>query len=230
MPGKIKYTRRADNPGWLKIRLAVPMTLGDAFLCEYTRVELTREAEGRVFFQVADGSSPYVGKEASLSKEHAQQYLSDVGPEGAATVQVRYVGTPVEEVSPFKGRLTQQWGELTFKGMTVKVTLNSVWDGRFTPIPAGRHNILYPDYSHANIPTTRYARATPGMIGNDIWFPIGLNGSLVGSTRYIHVGHVSEGCVTCHELTKWTALYNYLISHRVPGSMGKLVGQLTVVK
>ena len=72
--------------------------------------------------------------------------------------------------------------------------------------------------------------ATPGMVGNDIWFPIGLNGSTVNSSRYIHVGHLSEGCVTTHELKKWTALYNYLISHRVPNSMGKYVGQLKVQK
>lgn len=69
-----------------------------------------------------------------------------------------------------------------------------------------------------------------GMVGNDTWFPIGLGNSLNNSSRYIHVGHLSEGCVTVHELGKWTALYGYLISHRVPGSRGLRIGQLIVRK
>ena len=204
-------------------------TNGSGFLCEYTKVEMLRETEGRAFFKVADGYS-FVGQEASLSKENANQFLSDVGPQDAAIIQVRYVGAPAEEISPFKGRLKQQWGELTFNGMTAQTTLNSVRDRRFSPIPAGIHTILAPDASHQDTPTTGYVAATAGMIGNDVWFPIGLNGSGVNSSRYIHVGHLSEGCVTCHELAKWTALYSYLISRRVPGSMGKYVGRLTVTK
>ena len=180
---------------------------------------------------MADGYN-YVGREASVSKEHAEQYLSDVGPQGPAMVNVRYVGAPSYEVSPFKGRLLQQWGELTVPGIvTAKITLNSFVNPRYTAIPPGTHTILAPDSSHArNASTAGYAAATPGMVGNDIWFPIGLNGSGINSTRYIHVGHLSEGCVTCHDLNKWTTLYSYLISHRVPGSMGKYVGQLVVRK
>jgi hypothetical protein len=228
--GKGKYTRRASDDGWLRIRL----TSGAfAFLCEYTRVELTKEAEGRVFFKVAEGYIA-VGQEASLSKEHAAQYLSDSGPQGTANVVVRYMGEPSYENSIYKGRLLQQWGELTVPGVTAQVTLNSkseIIPSGYTPIPPGHHTILAPDGSHRLHGDTRgYAMATPGMVGNDIWFPIGLNRSTVNSSRYIHVGHLSEGCVTTHELTKWTALYNYLISHRVPGSMGKYVGQLVVHK
>jgi hypothetical protein len=68
------------------------------------------------------------------------------------------------------------------------------------------------------------------MIGNDVWFPIGLSGAPTNSSRYIHVGHLSEGCVTVHDLPKWSALYTYLISHRIPGSTGKQVGWLKVTK
>ncbi len=66
------------------------------------------------------------------------------------------------------------------------------------------------------------------MVGNDVWFPIGLYGSLTNSGRYVHVGHLSEGCVTVHQLEQWSALYEYLISHRVPGSSGKRIGSIVV--
>jgi len=74
------------------------------------------------------------------------------------------------------------------------------------------------------ISTAGYVAATPGMVG----FPIGLNGTMQNSSRYIHVGHLSEGCVTVHELEKWTVIYQYLISHRAPGFTGKKVGELVV--
>jgi len=48
------------------------------------------------------------------------------------------------------------------------------------------------------------------------------------SSRYIHVGHLSEGCVTVHQLEKWSALYEFLISHRVANSAGKRIGSLEV--
>lgn len=108
------------------------------------------------------------------------------------------------------------------------MTLNSVWGGTYTPIPKGTHAILAPDYSHQAISTAGYAAATPGMVGNDVWFPIGLNGSADNSSRYVHVGNLSEGCVTVYQLERWTAIYSYPISHRVPNSNGKRIGALVV--
>jgi len=132
-----------------------------------------------------------------------------LGPQGAATVEVKYLGPPQQEYSPVRQEnLLQQWATETFNGVTAKVTLNSVWDRSFSPIPAGTHSILAPDFSHGNISTIRYAHAVSGgMLGHDVWFPIGLNGAKVGSSRYIHVGQLSAGCVTQYELTKWTDIY-----------------------
>ncbi len=169
-----------------------------------------------------------IGEEASLTNANAAQYLNVTSPARSASVTVKYQGKPVEEISKFKGKLIQQWAKLTFNEQSALVTLNSVWDGKFSPIPPGTHSILAPDYSHKLISTEGYVKAMPGMIGNDVWFPIGINHSMQNSSRYIHVGHLSEGCVTVHELEKWTALYSYLISHRAPGSAGKKLGQLVV--
>ncbi len=73
-------------------------------------------------------------------------------------------------------------------------------------------------------------RSRAGCAGNDVWFPIGLRGSAQNSSRYIHIGHLSEGCVTVYQLTQWLALYTYLISHRTPGTAGRRIGSMLVVK
>lgn len=157
--GQTKYTRKAENPGWLRIRFASPQPSSsgptlDGFLCEYTKVEIIKELAGRVFFRVADGAT-FVGAQASLSAAHAEQFLSDVGPaQSPALLNVHYEGEPTEEVSPFKGPLKQQWAQLSFNGENARITLNSIWDGHYSPIPAGTHTILIPDTSHKNIPTT----------------------------------------------------------------------------
>lgn len=222
---KIKYTRRAEPSGWLTVRLSGTGLLTS--LCEYTKVAVLRVDNDRTYFKIMDGYvSP--GKEASLSNANAGFYLSDTGPAGAASIVVEYQGNPAEEISKFKGKLKQQWATLSFNGKKSRVTLNSDWGGSFSPIPPGTHTILAPDYSHKAISTQGYVQATPGMIGNDVWFPIGLHKSMQNSSRYIHVGHLSDGCVTVYELEKWTALYSYLISHRAPGSVGKIIGQLIV--
>lgn len=221
----LKYTRRADQTGWLTVRLSKSGAL--TALCEYTQVEVLRSVAQRTFFKIVGG---YVapGEEASLTDINAAMYLVASGPVGPAYLSVTYQGVPAEEISAFKGKLKQQWANLEFSGKSALVTLNSVWNSSYSPLPRGTHVILAPDYSHKKISTAGYAAAVPGMVGNDVWFPIGVNGSMRNSGRYIHVGHLSEGCVTVHELGKWTALYNYLISHRVPGSAGKTVGQLAV--
>ena len=222
----IKYTRRADNSGWLTVKLSKTGALTS--LCEYTQVDVLRSVNQRTYFKIMDG---YVSplEEASLTDANAALYLATVGPvAGPASLSVVYQGAPAVEISKFKGKLKQQWAKLAFNVQTALVTLNSDWTGRYSPIPPGTHTILAPDYSHKAISTSGYAAATNGMIGNDVWFPIGINGTMQNSSRYIHVGHLSDGCVTVHELEKWTAIYHYLISHRVPGSAGKKVGQLMV--
>lgn len=188
-----------------------------------------REEGGRTYFTIMDGTIS-VGKEASLTSANAAIYLNATGPAGAATMAVKYVGEPVKAVSTFKGELLQQWADVSFNGQTARVTLNSVWGTIYSPIAPGTHSILAPDYSHAKISTGAYAAAAPGTVGNDVWFPIGLLGSSQNSSRYIHIGNLSEGCVTVYQLEKWTALYNYLISHRVPGSAGQSIGSMTVTK
>ncbi|QLL10549.1 hypothetical protein [Pseudomonas chlororaphis] len=50
------------------------------------------------------------------------------------------------------------------------------------------------------------------------------------SGRYVHIGHLSEGCVTFYELLKWNDIYDYLIDKRMKEGKGKYVGTLVVEK
>jgi hypothetical protein len=226
-PKPLKYTRKAEANGWLTVRLTKTNALTS--LPEHTKVEIQCGNAGRTYFKIMDG---YIsaGEEASLTSANAATYLSSVAPGGAASISVEYEGEPVEVRSPFKGVLKQQWLKLRFNGQLARVTLNSVWNEICTPIAVGTHTILAPDYSHAGIDTSGYVGATPGMVGNNTWFPIGIDNSMQNSSRYVHVGHLSEGCITVYELEKWAALYTYLISHRVPESAGKRIGQVVVTK
>jgi hypothetical protein len=87
---------------------------------------------------------------------------------------------------------------------------------------------MAPVRSHANQSTSGYRSAVPGLKCTDVWFPIQLEGQSGNSGRYIHAGHLSEGCVTVYELAKWTAMYEYLIASRLPGADGRFVGTLIV--
>jgi hypothetical protein len=94
---RVKYTRRADDTGWLAVLLYDTATLG--FLCEFTAVEITKETAERTFFRIADGNSDHVGKVASLRKQNATQYLSDIGRADRPSVRVQVRSTERRSVT-----------------------------------------------------------------------------------------------------------------------------------
>lgn len=169
-----------------------------------------------------------MGQEAWVSTKN-EKYLTSKPPQSkTAFVMVRYSGKPIKAYSIYKGWLIQQWARLTTgNGISAYVTLNSEWNSH-SPIAIGQHFIMAPDRSHANISTEGYAKSA-GAIYTDVWFPIQLAGQRKASSRYIHIGHLSEGCVTVHELTKWNDIYNYLIGNRMPKEGRKIIGKLFVL-
>ena len=58
-----------------------------------------------------------------------------------------------------------------------------------------------------------------------VWFPIEYAPN--HNSNFVHVGNVSEGCVTMYDLTQWNALYHYLISNR-SDSEGIYVGTVNI--
>ena len=88
---------------------------------------------------------------------------------------------------------------------------------------------MSPDSSHAQISTRGYRNSYPGKIkANNVWFPIELAGHVGNSSRYVHIGHLSEGCVTVHDLLGWNSVYDFLISHRISNTNGKYVAFIEV--
>jgi len=65
--------------------------------------------------------------------------------------------------------------------------------------------------------TRPYAAVAPGLRDDQVWFPI-RHGD---NSRYIHVGNVSEGCVTVLDIGRWPGVHEALVSHR--GSTGDAV-------
>ncbi|WP_250535014.1 hypothetical protein [Caballeronia sp. AZ10_KS36] len=207
-------------------------------LCEYTKVVLIKSSEGHAFFTVADGTSDYVGETVFISDQFVDRFLSKTPPSMLpTTLSVKYA-TRSRAISAARSNevLDQQWGTLRVSGgNAISVTLNSLWGGQYTPIPPGVHRIMAPDAPHDASYTNFYVdfAARTGMgevIADQVWFPIELAGSEGNSTRYVHVGNLSEGCVTVYALDRWNEVYNCLISHRLPDTQGRYVANLEVTK
>lgn len=91
--------------------------------------------------------------------------------------------------------LLQCSGEIRCLGMKISITLSSRWRTAskfYEPLPIGDYNLLAPDYPHTGL-YSRFYRPDPnhGMF-DLVWFPIEYD----NNSRYLHMGHLSEGCVT----------------------------------
>lgn len=215
------YVNRVADDGWLQAldsdgntRLA---------LCKYTRLKITKVNAGRTYFKVEDGS--HAGKILSLADANAAQYLGSKAPAAsAAQVTVSYGAYTPGWISQARNgeALDQQMATLELGRLKMRVTMNSVWNGTFYPLPAGKYTILLPDAPHAGNMTRFYRRTEPSLKHDQVWFPIKFG----DNSRYVHVGNLSDGCVTVLDLALWDDLHEALISHRGPD--GKSVGELTV--
>jgi hypothetical protein len=235
--GEVVYSNRLPNEkdpeGWLKVKLE---SGGYSFLHENTKLIILGEKKERVYYRVESDKLELIGKTISLAKENAVICTHKKGPiQKGVILKLKYDGTPVKTVSRFKGELLQQFANLDANGSVIRVTLNSLWPPNYSysPISPGIHKIMAPDNSHSkNAPTDWYRTAYPPgvIVCNDIWFPIELEGTIGNSSRYIHIGNLSEGCVTVYDVEKWNIVYDYLISHRTENTKGLYIGELVVEK
>lgn len=58
-----------------------------------------------------------------------------------------------------------------------------------------------------------------------VWFPVEYAANY--NSSFVHVGHLSEGCVTVYQIQKWNSVYLYLIKNRLDKA-GKYVGILEI--
>jgi hypothetical protein len=229
----VRYVNKVpdDSGGWLKIRKE-PYTEGSKaefeFLYKYTKLMLLYQKGGRTYFKVVD--SHRKGLTASLADENATSYLGKTAPKQTGVELVVTYGQYDRNWKsvPRQQTLKQQLATVTINGVTAQAAMNSVWkeDGpvwkNYYPIEPGTYKILLPDSPHKKSSTIFYQPFAKKLINHQVWLPIEFG----DNSRFVHVGHLSDGCTTIVDLDSWDAVYEQLISHRA--SDGISVGTMVV--
>ncbi|MDR0807380.1 MAG: hypothetical protein LBN41_11715 [Enterobacteriaceae bacterium] len=237
--GKIRYVKSIDTSGWLWVKLEPSKE--NVYLCEFTKVLLVKDESGRSYFSIMEG--PYAKKTASLSSVNAKKCLIQIKRSLGANIIVIISGRQWVISKPRNNTgYNQLVSILNFNGDTAKITLDSDIDYEETnsnspyfrkvrhssPLPKGEYKILAPDYPKDTSMTSFYRNnygGYPDLKYDSVWFPIEYAGNQ--NSSFVHVGHLSEGCITISQLDKWNDIYKYLISNRLDNE-GKYVGILTI--
>jgi hypothetical protein len=214
------YVNKVGDDGWLQVRPRESSAL--VSVAKYTQLDRIESRAGRTFFKVMDG--PARGQVVSLSDANAAEFVGSRAPaQSPAQIVVTYGRYVPDWPSEARGQpLDQQMATLEVSGIRVAVTMNSVWGQAFAPIPTGQYAVLVPDAPHNPSMTRFYRRVAPGLRYDQVWFPIRYG----DNSRFVHVGNLSEGCVTVLDLARWPDIHEALISHR--SRDGTSVAQLVV--
>lgn len=236
---KTRYTKAIDTTGWLRVKLEPSGK--DVYLCEYVKVAIASEGE-RTHFLILEGE--YKHEKASLATVNAAKCLVTTRRGAGAKILAKTIGRK-KMVSKPRGDgipLNQLTATLEFDGHKALITLDSDVDfvernraspnrGKVlhsTPLPKGTYKILAPQYPKED-KYTRFYVTNPGgypdLKYHTVWFPIEY--APTHNSNFVHVGNLSEGCVTMYDLTMWNPLYAYLISNRSDGE-GRYVGTVTI--
>jgi hypothetical protein len=216
----VRYVNDIGSDGWLQARSEVTHALIP--LAKYTAVRITGEQGGRTLFTVVDG--PQSGQRLSITTGNASHYLGAKAPTRTpARLEVTYGAYVPQWHSVARSQdLDQQMATLRVDGLSVQVTMNTNWGGSFYPLPPGEYDVLVPDGPH-NANMTHYYRNTYKDLKYDqVWFPI----KYKDNSRFVHIGNVSDGCVTVLDMNQWAAVHEAIISHRSPD--GSSVARLIV--
>lgn len=239
MTAKLLFTKSVDESGWLVVKLEPS---GERVaVCEFTKVAITKE-DDRVHFLILEGR--YKKRTASLSKENRSKCLVDVKRGSGAKLTATITGRRKEASIPIgDGRLYNQlFATLSFNGQTARITLDSdinfiesnpmspyVGQLRHSqPLPKGIYKIRTPESAGKQEYTDFYVSRPggyPGLRYHTVWFPVDYAGNY--NSSFVHVGNISEGCVTTYQLEMWNHLYRYLISNRSDPE-GMYVGTITI--
>lgn len=219
-PRAYRYINEVGSDGWVSLRKdggTTPIPLS-----KYTKLERRGVKDGRVQYIVIDG--PSKGQKGSMAEADAKKFIGRKAPtQGVIQITVAYGGHDPAWKSDIRNEtLDQQFATLTVDKISVKITMNSIWGGTYSPLPAGDYDVMVPDAPHDKAMTAKYVSAVPALRFDRAWFPIKFG----NNSRYVHVGHLSEGCVTVTEISKWNDIHEALASHR--DSTGMLVAKLKV--
>jgi hypothetical protein len=131
------------------------------------KVSVSREQGGRTYFQILEGV--HKGKNASVSQ----------GP---------YITTNLAHQPPGQIKFDRTKQQLWYGSSGPFSAFSGAFD-HFTQVSPGSYDLQIPDAPHSATRAAYYRYTNY----HKTWFRIGL--SLAGS-RYLHVGEISEGCVT----------------------------------
>lgn len=230
-----KFTKSPDTSGWLKVQLEPSGKM--KFLPEFVKVSVTKEGT-RTHFMILEGE--HKGEIASLKSENAAKCLVSASRGSGAKLVAKIKGRERLFSKPRNETLNQLVATLYFNGQTSIITLDSDVKfrdpalGRFNnlkqsqPLPKGTYKILAPQHAHDPANTEFYVTepgGNPDLKYHTVWFAIEY--APTGNSNFVHVGNLSEGCVTIYDLTKWNDVYRYLISNR-SDKEGKYVGTVTI--
>lgn len=231
-----RYTKSPDKSGWLKVQLEPSKKL--VFLSEFVKVSITKE-DSRTSFMILEGD--HKGKIASLKHENAVTCLVSLARGNGAKLVAKIRGREKLYSKPRNDTHNQLVATLHFNGQTAMLSLDS--DVIFKesapgpdfgklkqskPLPKGTYKILTPQIAHDPDNTAFYVTypgGNPDLKYHTVWFPIEY--APTGNSNFVHVGNLSEGCVTVYDLSKWNDVYHYLISNR-SDKEGKYVGTVTI--
>jgi len=212
--GLLRYVNEIGTDGWLQARSEATHALVP--LAKYTALRIESAQADRTTFTVMDG--PQAGKRMSVSTSNARRYLGTRAPtRSPALIEVTYGPYVPQWHSVARSQyLDQQMATLKIDGMSVNVTMNTNWGGSFYPLPAGQYEVLVPDGPHNSNMTHYYRKTYQDLIYDQVWFPI----KYKDNSRFVHIGNVSDGCVTVLDMNQWAAIHEAIISHRSPDGMG----------
>jgi hypothetical protein len=149
--------------------LAVTLDTGERVSLPYgLAVDLIAFENGRDRFKILEGA--YMGRSASVRRDGPTSYLIEhVAHQDAA-----------------KLRFDRAQQALWVDGRGPFNAFSGAFDA-FTQVPAGTHVVQIPDAPHSATRESYYHYTRY----HKTWFRIGTSGD-----RYLHVGEISEGCVT----------------------------------
>jgi hypothetical protein len=236
---KTLYTKSIDESGWLLVKLASGEKVG---IPEFVKVGVVK-TDDRTHFVIFEGR--YKGKTASLAKINADKCLVNIKRGNGAKLVAKIVGRKMTTSIVQGKEYNQLWATLEFNGKRANITLDSDIDYReenpispdknkwkhSKPLPVGIYKIKTPEAPPGHDYTSFYARENypgtyPNLKNHRVWFPIEYAATY--NSNFIHVGNVSEGCVTMYDLKMWNPLYEYLISNR-SDKEGKYVGTVQII-
>ncbi|QRQ88294.1 hypothetical protein [Cupriavidus oxalaticus] len=225
---KLLYTKSIDQGGWLAIRVDDRIVT----VPEFVRVSGVGEKDGRYYFTVLEGR--YKGKRASLKGEYKERCLISARRGAGAKLVAKIQGRKLLRSDKRGDSSNQLLAVLYFDGKKATITLDSDVDfmefdpqtrreigiKHSKPLPKGTYKIRAPEAAGNAGATAFY-----GVNYHTVWFLVEY--APTNYSNFVHVGHLSEGCVTVYQLEMWESLYKYLISNRLDAE-GKYVGVIAI--